>query len=63
MNFDKCVSDGVTIPRHKDGEGRETYWNMRKEPKGDIVCTKGGKAYRYPASKTDARGFVWGKCK
>jgi hypothetical protein len=62
MNFDKCVCNGVTIPRHKDGDGRETYWNMRQAPKGDIVCTKDGKEYIYPATRTDSRGFVWGSC-
>lgn len=62
MDFDKCVSDGVTIPRHSDGDGRETYWHMSKEPKGDIACTKDGKTYLYPASTPDDRGFVWGKC-
>jgi hypothetical protein len=62
MEFDRCTSDGVTIPFHGFDEGRELYWNMGAEPKGDITCTKGDKTYVYPASTPDARGFVWGKC-
>jgi hypothetical protein len=62
MDFDQCVSGGVEIPRHKDGDGRETYWAMDKEPDDDIRCTKDGKTYLYPATITDSRGFVWGKC-
>jgi hypothetical protein len=62
MDFDRCTSNGVVIPRHKDGDGRETYWNMTEEPEGDIVCTKGDKKYLYPATITDSRGFVWGDC-
>ena len=62
MDFDKCTSNGIVIPRHKDGDGRETYWNMSKEPDGDILCVKGDKQYLYPATITDPRGFVWGKC-
>lgn len=62
MGFTVCTSDGIDIPRHSDGDGRETYWNMNREPVGDIVCVKDGKSYLYPATKVDDRGFVWGKC-
>jgi hypothetical protein len=63
MNFVRCECNGVVIPRHKDGDGRETYWNMRQAPIGDIVCeTRDGKKYVYPATKVDPRGFVWGPC-
>ena len=62
MDFDRCSVGGVVIPRHADGDGRETYWNMKEEPEGDIVCTKGDKKYLYPATITDSRGFVWGDC-
>jgi hypothetical protein len=62
MDFDKCTSGGINIPRHTDGEGRETYWNMTEEPDEDILCVKDGRFYLYPATITDSRGFVWGDC-
>ena len=62
MQFDSCTSDAVKIPWHGYGDGRETYWNMTEEPKGDIVCKKGDKTYVYPATDVDDRGFTWGKC-
>lgn len=58
MNFDRCVVGNVVIPRHGDDNGRENYWNMFEEPVGDIVCTKGGNTYTYPAHST----LVWGGC-
>jgi hypothetical protein len=62
MQFDSCTSDGVKIPWHGYGDGRETYWNMTEEPKGDILCRKGDNLYLYPATEVDSRGFTWGKC-
>jgi hypothetical protein len=56
MNFDKCSSNIVEIPRHSDDNGRETYWSMASAPVGDIVCKKDGKSYRYPASKLMTKG-------
>ena len=58
MGFDSCSVGTVNIPRHSDDNGRETYWNMTKEPVGDITCKKGGKSYKYKASKT----VEYGKC-
>ena len=49
IGFDRCESNGVEIPRHSDDHNRETYWNMFEEPRGDIVCVKDGKSYRYKA--------------
>lgn len=59
MKFTSCSSGGTAIPFHGYDHGRETYWNMGKEPKGDIVCKKGDKTYRFKADKT----FVYGQCK
>ena len=50
IGFDRCESNGVDIPRHSDDHNRETYWNMFEEPRGDIVCVKDGKSYRYKAN-------------
>lgn len=58
MGFDSCKVGDVTIPKHSDDEGRETYWNMSAEPAGDIVCKKGGDTYKYPADST----IVMGDC-
>jgi len=58
MNFDKCTTNLVTIPKHSDDEDREHYWLMGKTPVGDIVCTKGDKTYRYRADSV----FVEGQC-
>jgi hypothetical protein len=57
--FDRCTAGGVTIPFHGYDTGRVIYWNMFAEPKGDIVCTKGGKTYRYPAE----RKVQFGRCR
>ena len=59
IKFDRCESSGVNIPKHQDDKDRETYWNMFKSPKGDIVCTKDGKTYRYKAVKQ----IDYGSCK
>lgn len=56
--FDKCESDGVDIPYHGLDEGRLLYWNMNKEPIGDIICVKDGKEYRYKAPE----GITFGNC-
>ena len=50
IGFDRCESNGVEIPRHSDDHNRETYWNMFEEPRGDIICVKDGKRYRYKAN-------------
>lgn len=59
MKFTSCLSDGTSIPFHGYDHGRETYWNMHKEPQGDIVCKKDGKTYRFRADTT----FVYGLCR
>ena len=59
MNFDHCECNGITIPFHGYDEGRETYWEMFKVPKGDIICVKDGKKYRYKANRVK----VDGKCR
>jgi hypothetical protein len=59
MDFDKCTAGGVTIPYHGHDKGRVSYWNMREEPRGDIVCIKNGRSYRYKADRT----MVYGNCR
>jgi len=59
IGFEKCTVGSVKIPRHSSDGGRETYWNMKEKPVGDIVCVKKGKSYKYKADKT----IVYGKCK
>lgn len=59
MNFDNCSCDGVDIPLHTPDAGRENYWNMKKVPTGDIICTKSGKTFKY---KADAM-LVFGECR
>jgi len=49
MNFDSCSVGNVDIPYHGTDNGRHSYWNMREEPRGDIVCVKNGKSYKYKA--------------
>ena len=58
MNFERCESDGVSIPFHGYDTGRVIYWNMTKVPKGDINCVKDGKGYKYRADRT----LVYGDC-
>ncbi|RWX52516.1 hypothetical protein VU01_10036 [Candidatus Electrothrix marina] len=58
MDFDRCSSNGTSIPYHGHDKGRVSYWNMREEPSGDIVCTKDGQTYRYRADRT----VVYGSC-
>lgn len=58
MGFEKCTSDGVSIPFHGYDTGRVIYWNMTKVPKGDINCVKDGKSYKYRADKV----LVYGDC-
>jgi len=59
IDFDKCSASGVDIPFHGYDTGRIIYWNMKQVPAGDIICTKGGKTYRYRADKT----IVYGDCR
>jgi len=56
MNFDSCSVGDVNIPRHGNDKGRESYWNMTEVPRGDIVCVKNGKSYKYKANKTITNG-------
>ena len=58
IKFDKCTSGGVNIPFHGHDTGRVVYWNMSKEPEGDILCEKDGRVYKYRADKT----IVYGDC-
>jgi len=58
MDFEKCTSDGVSIPFHGYDTGRVIYWNMTKVPKGDIDCVKDGKSYKYRADSV----LVYGDC-
>lgn len=58
MNFSSCKTGKVKIPRHDSDKGRETYWNMKQEPVGDIICVKNGKSYKYKANKK----VLYGKC-
>jgi hypothetical protein len=58
MNYSDCSVGSTSIPFHGFDEGREIYWNMKRVPSGDIVCTKNGKSYRYRANGT----FVSGQC-
>ena len=56
MNFDECSVGSVDIPYHGSDDGRVIYWNMREEPRGDIVCVKNGKSYKYKANSTMVDG-------
>ncbi len=56
MNFDKCSVGNVDIPYHGTDKGRQSYWNMSEEPRGDIVCVKNGKSYRYKANSVMVNG-------
>ncbi len=58
IGYETCSVGSVKIPRHSSDGGRETYWNMKEEPVGDIVCVKSGKSYKYKAKKT----VEYGKC-
>ncbi|MBT8346995.1 MAG: hypothetical protein KJO28_11925 [Desulfofustis sp.] len=57
-NFDKCSVGDTDIPFHGYDNGRVIYWNMFDEPRGDIICVKNGKRYRYKANST----VVYGNC-
>ncbi len=57
-NFDRCSVGDVDIPYHGYDKGRVSYWNMEEEPRGDIICVKNGKSYRYRADST----IVYGSC-
>jgi hypothetical protein len=59
MDFDRCSANGIGIPFHGYDKGRVSYWNMRKEPAGDIVCVKDGRSYRYKAD----RRTLYGRCR
>jgi len=56
MNFDKCSVGDIDIPYHGLDKGRVSYWNMREEPRGDIVCVKNGKGYKYKANSVKVEG-------
>jgi hypothetical protein len=56
MNFDSCSVGNVDIPYHGTDNGRHGYWNMREEPRGDIVCVKNGKSYKYKADSMMVEG-------
>ncbi len=57
--FDSCSVGSVSIPYHGKDDGRLSYWNMREEPRGDIVCEKDGKTYRFKADSMQ----VYGSCR
>ena len=56
MNFDECSVGDIDIPYHGLDNGRVSYWNMREEPRGDIVCIKNGKSYKYKANSVKVEG-------
>ena len=56
MNFDRCSVGDVDIPYHGSDDGRVVYWNIREEPRGDIVCVKNGKSYKYKANSVMVNG-------
>lgn len=58
IKFDSCSAGGVDIPFHGHDTGRIVYYNVSKEPEGDIVCKKGDRVYKYRADKT----IVYGDC-
>ena len=71
LDYKKCSCEGIDMPRHgwkNDGstgdDGRQNWWNMFKEPKGDtdIVCvTKTGIEHRYKINKKQI--LLKGNCK
>ena len=56
MNFDRCSVGDVDIPYHGLDDGRVIYWNIREEPRGNIVCVKNGKSYKYKANSVMVNG-------
>lgn len=58
IRFDRCVTGNTVIPFHGYDKGRISYWNMRQEPRGDIVCTRDGVEHNYRADAT----IVYGDC-
>ena len=55
-NFDKCSVGNIDIPYHGSDDGRVIYWNIREVPRGDIVCVKNGKSYKYKADSMMVEG-------